>query len=104
MRKIIDKILDNIDAIFLCGVAIALIVIIAVTMLTAPVQESEPTEPTELVLPTYHAMTTVLDRRFTAPDTYELLYRTVFENGLTADIWRKVTREEYYDVGRGSLE
>ena len=47
---------------------------------------------------------TVIDRRFTRPDNYELLVRTTYENGLSVDRWIAVTREEYFNVGRESLE
>lgn len=44
--------------------------------------------------------TVVIDRRFTRPDNYELLYRTTYENGLSVDRWIAVTREEYFDEWR----
>lgn len=43
----------------------------------------------------YKAGTKVIDRRYTPPDTYEVLYRTTFTNGLTVTMWRGVSREEY---------
>lgn len=45
--------------------------------------------------PDYKAGEWIIDCRFIAPDRYELLYRRTFENGLTVEMWKEVTAEEY---------
>ena len=52
----------------------------------------------------YDAGTEIIDRRFTRPDTYELLYKTTFENGLSVEQWVSVTREEYVERWIASQE
>ena len=43
----------------------------------------------------YEAGVEIIDYRFTPPDTYELFYRTTFENGLTIKQWKVVTEKEF---------
>ena len=52
----------------------------------------------------YNAGTEIIDRRFTRPDTYELLYKTTFENGLSVEQWVSVTREDYIERWNAAQE
>lgn len=40
----------------------------------------------------------VVNRRYTPPDTYELVYRITYTNGLTVKIIRSVSREKYEKI------
>ena len=76
-----------------------ILAIIIAGMMTAvavmvPAQTPAPDTPPEPTI-YYQAGTEIIDRRYTPPDTYEIRYRTTFENGLTVTIWREVSREEY---------
>lgn len=76
-----------------------ILIIILVTMfmgaiaLSAPVTVEPDLPPDPTVL--YEAGVEIIDRRFTPPDIYELLYRTTFENGLSIEQWREVTEQEF---------
>lgn len=59
-----------------------------------PDEPPDPPEPTIY----YEPGTKIIDRRFTQPDIYELLYRTTFENGFGVEQWREVSREEYEEA------
>lgn len=37
----------------------------------------------------------IIDRRYTPPDCYELLYFTGYDNGFGVEQWKEVSREEY---------
>lgn len=37
----------------------------------------------------------VIDRRITANDTYELLYKTTYSNGLSVSQWQEVDWDDY---------
>lgn len=37
----------------------------------------------------------IVDRRFIAPDTYEIKYRDTFTTGKTTEYWREVSRNDY---------
>ena len=58
-------------------------------------------QPTDVVAPPdneYYAeivSETAVDKFFTPPDTYEVLYRITYSNGLTVEIRKTVSREEY---------
>lgn len=41
-----------------------------------------------------------IDWRITYPNNYEILYRTTYKNGLTAEYWVAVTREDYFSAWR----
>lgn len=45
--------------------------------------------------PDYEVGEWIIDCRFTEPDCYELLYRRTLENGLTVEMWKEVTVEDY---------
>lgn len=39
--------------------------------------------------------TEIIDRRITADDTYELLYKTTYSNGLSVSQWHEVDWDDY---------
>ena len=43
----------------------------------------------------YETGVTIVGRRFTRPDTYELCYREQFDNGLAVERWVVVDKEKY---------
>ena len=43
----------------------------------------------------YETGVTIVGKRFTRPDTYELCYREQFENGLVIERWIVVDKEKY---------
>lgn len=46
-----------------------------------------------------YSFTEVVDASYTPPNTYEICYRTTFSNGLTAEHWEQVSKEEYERIG-----
>lgn len=48
-------------------------------------------EPTDTVV----AGTEITDRRITSDDTYELLYKTTYSNGLSVSQWHEVDWDDY---------
>ena len=75
-----------------------IILVILIALLMGTVALSVPKdEPDEPITPDvyYKAGTDIIDKRYTPPNTYEVLYRTTFANGLSVDTWREVSREEY---------
>ena len=94
MNKIIDRIL----------IVLAALVLIACVIGAIYITEDVINSMHESETITWTVGKTVINRRFTRPDNYELLVRTTYENGLSVDRWVAVTREEYFNVGRESLE
>jgi hypothetical protein len=52
-------------------------------------EHEEQTEPVVVGKPE------VIDRRITANDTYELLYKTTYSNGLSVSQWHEVDWDDY---------
>ena len=102
MTKIIDRILLILAVIALIASVIGAVYVTA--DVTGSADEREAIAETVSETITWTVGTAVINRRFTRPDNYELLYRTTYENGLSIDRWVAVTREEYFNVGRDSLE
>lgn len=46
-----------------------------------------------------YSITETVKKSYTPPDRYEVLYRTVYSNGMTAEHWEQVSKEEYEKVG-----
>lgn len=46
-----------------------------------------------------YSITEIAGKSYTPPDRYEVLYRTVFSNGMTAEHWEQVSKEEYERIG-----
>jgi uncharacterized lipoprotein YehR (DUF1307 family) len=42
-----------------------------------------------------YSITEIAGKSYTPPDRYEVLYRTVYSNGMTAEHWEQVSKEEY---------
>ena len=78
-------------------VLMAILIATMMVSIALVIPQTEPDKPPD---PTfcYDAGTKIIDRRYTPPNTYEALYRTTFENGLSVLIWREVSREEYEEV------
>lgn len=72
-----------------------LIALIILIMLLLPSCCSASADPIELPQSVRYTVTEVVDRRYTPPDDYELLYRTYLSNGLIVEHWQEVSREEY---------
>lgn len=78
-----------------------IIAFLLILILTAPVK-SDPiltTDPTDLTV--YDkAGITIVARRYTPPDTYELLFRTTYEDRMVFEQWREVTEFEFREYSR----
>lgn len=72
-----------------------LICLIIIIMLLLPSCYSASADPIDSAVPVSYTVTEVIDRRFTPPDDYELLYRTYLPNRLALEYWKDVSREEY---------
>lgn len=70
-----------------------IILILAAAILTACASAAADPEPVR------YSITEVVDTCYTPPDTYEVLYRTTFSNGLAVESWTLVTKEEYERIG-----
>lgn len=46
-----------------------------------------------------YSITETVEKSYTTPDRYEVLYRTVYSNGMTAEHWEQVSKEEYERIG-----
>lgn len=46
-----------------------------------------------------YSITETVEKSYTPPDRYEVLYRTVYSNGMTAEHWEEVSKEEYERIG-----
>ena len=46
-----------------------------------------------------YSITETIEKSYTPPDRYEVLYRTVYSNGMTAEHWEQVSKEEYERIG-----
>ena len=46
-----------------------------------------------------YSITETVEKSYTPPDRYEVLYRTVYSNGMTAEHWEQVSKEEYERIG-----
>ena len=46
-----------------------------------------------------YSITEIAGKSYTPPDRYEVLYRTVYSNGMTAEHWERVSKEEYERIG-----
>lgn len=46
-----------------------------------------------------YSITETVKKRYTPPDRYEVLYRTAYSNGMTAEHWEQVSKEEYERIG-----
>lgn len=46
-----------------------------------------------------YSITEITEKSYTPPDRYEVLYRTVYSNGMTAEHWEQVSKEEYERIG-----
>lgn len=46
-----------------------------------------------------YSITEIAKKSYTSPDRYEVLYRTVYSNGMTAEHWEQVSKEEYERIG-----
>jgi hypothetical protein len=46
-----------------------------------------------------YSITEMVEKSYTPPDRYEVLYRTVYSNGMTAEHWERVSKEEYERIG-----
>ena len=46
-----------------------------------------------------YSITEIAEKSYTPPDRYEVLYRTVYSNGMTAEHWEQVSKEEYERIG-----
>lgn len=78
------------------GIILAVsIIVIAADMMIEIDDHSESKKASSTVELTYDVGTKIIDRRFIPPGSYELLYRTTFENGLSVDKWEEVTPDEY---------
>ena len=55
----------------------------------------EIAEPVECTEPVVVGMPEVIDRRIIASDTYELLYKTTFSNGLSVCQWQQVDWDDF---------
>lgn len=55
------------------------------------IEIAEQEEPTDTVV----IGTEITDRRITADDTYELLYKTTYSNGLSVSQWQEVDWDDY---------
>ena len=55
------------------------------------IEIAEQEEPTDTVV----IGTEIIDRRITADNTYELLYKTTYSNGLSVSQWHEVDWDDY---------
>lgn len=46
-----------------------------------------------------YSITETVEKSYTPPDRYEVLYRTVYSNGMTAEHWEQISKEEYERIG-----
>ena len=46
-----------------------------------------------------YSITEITEKSYTTPDRYEVLYRTVYSNGMTVEHWEQVSKEEYERIG-----
>lgn len=46
-----------------------------------------------------YSITEIAGKSYTTPDRYEVLYRTVYSNGMTVEHWEQVSKEEYERIG-----
>lgn len=46
-----------------------------------------------------YSITEIVEKSYTPPDRYEVLYRTVYSSGMTAEHWEQVSKEEYERIG-----
>ena len=76
---------------------IILIILVTAFMGAIALTAQDTVEPDLPPDPTiyYEAGVEIIDWRYTPPDTYELLYKTTFENGLSIEQWKAVTEFEF---------
>ena len=110
MNKVTDRMIDlftilrkrkkGIDKVMI-ALILLIIVFLILLILTAPVK-SEPidlNDPTDLTV--YDkAGITIVARRYTPPDTYELLFRTTYEDRMIVEQWKEVTEFEFREYSR----
>lgn len=78
------------------AVAVLILAFIAISvMVIAQLGSIEIAEPVEHTEPVVVGKPVVIDRRITASDTYELLYKTTYSNGLSVCQWQQVDWDDF---------